>query len=610
MEQAKQDRPGTDPFGGRYTRSPQQRFRPAEKVKDKNKVLRRLLGIYTLFKGRLILVVLLTVIASLASLLAPFLIGKAVDCFDLQTLQADRPRLLSITVLLFLCYLTSWLATSVSRVLIETASQKMIHHIRQEFMAKLSRLPLVFYDERQHGDLMSRLTNDTDNISSIVSEATTQLLSSSLVLTGSMAMMVYLSPLLALTVLGFIPVVMLLTAVVSRKSRILFKEQADVLGRLNGLIQEHISGLKMVKIFDRRENVLQSFSASNEKLYGISVRANIVSGMLNPIINMMNNLIFALVAFTGGVLALRSGLNVGTVVSFLAYAKQFNRPLNQIASTFSSIQRALAGAERIFEILDEKEQVPDPAEVRLPVQANGKIEFSGVTFGYRAEPVLREVSFRIEPGEVVALVGETGAGKTTIASLLVRFYETGSGRILIDDTDIRSIPRDELHRYFSAVLQDTNLFSGTILDNIRYARPEASEEEAIEAAKHACAHEFIMRLPQNYHTRVSGSTDALSQGQKQLLSIARAFLGDAPILIFDEATSNVDTKTERRIQKAMFQLLQGRTCLLIAHRLSTIRYADRIMVVGNAGIAESGIHEELMQKDGIYAAMVKTQTQG
>ena len=364
----------------------------------------------------------------------------------------------------------------------------------------------------------------------------------------------------------------------------------------------------MVKAFGRQEDECQKFMGLNETLCENSRKAQIWAGFMMPLLNVINNLVFALVAIVGGLFSARGSVQVGTVVSFLSYSKQFSHPLNAVAGMFNTIQQALAGAERVFEILDEGEEEadrPDAIELSSP---KGDVEFSNVCFAYQpGKEILKNVSFRVRPGEVVALVGETGAGKTTIVNLLTRFYDADSGSILLDGVDIRDIKRGSLNQCFSVVLQDTCLFTGTIMDNIRYSKTDASDEEVIRAARLAHANEFIERLPEGYQTKVSGSTDNLSQGQRQLLAIARAALCDTPILILDEATSSVDTRTEKAIQKALLHLMEHHTSFLIAHRLSTIRDADRIMVIGDGQIQEMGNHEELMEQQGIYYKMVMSQ---
>ncbi len=455
---------------------------------------------------------------------------------------------------------------------------------------------------------MSRITNDVDNISSTIAQTTTQLISSILTLVGSFMVMIVLNVPLTLVVLLCIPLVILLTRVIATHSRKYFLAQQRNLGSLNGVIEENILGLKMVKAFNKQEDVLKQFEEINENLYESSNKAQIWSGYMMPLMNVINNFIFAVVAIVGGMLSVGYGVAVGTVVSFLSYSKQFSQPLNSVAGMFNTIQSALAGAERVFEILDNEEESEDFKDAIEIKQPNGDVTFENVYFSYdKSIPILKNVSFKVKAGETVALVGETGAGKTTIVNLLTRFYDADSGNIFIDDEPITNIKRNSLRKCFSVVLQDTCLFTGTIMDNIRYSKKDATDEQVVNAAKIAHAHEFIDKLPKGYQTLVSGATDNLSQGQRQLMSIARAVLCDSPILILDEATSSVDTKTEKDIQHALLRLMKNRTSFLIAHRLSTIRDADRIMVIGGGKILESGNHKSLMNEKGEYYKMVISQ---
>jgi ATP-binding cassette subfamily B protein len=561
--------------------------------------------VYLRWKKPVLAAAALTLVSSGVAVAAPYLSGLAFNAME----ASDGKTLYLLLTALVGMHAVNWLAATASGLLLLNVSQLLVSALRSEFFEKLQKLPLQFFDTRPHGDTMSRLTNDADNISSTIAQTTTQLVSSVLTLAGSLSLMLALSVPLTLTVLVSVPLVAALTRVITKKSRAHFLDQAARLGTLNGLIEESITGLKMVKAFCRKEAFRERFSRVNGELYQSSVKAQIWSGGMMPLVNVINNLTFTLVAVVGGLLSVRSGLLVGTLVSFLSYSKQFGHPLNAIAGMFNTIQSALAGAERIFEVMDQTEEKPDqPGAVSLE-NPQGRVAFENVSFGYETgRPVLNGVSFRVEPGETVALVGETGAGKTTVVNLLTRFYDVSGGRITIDGVPVETAARGSLRRCFSAVLQETCLFSGTVMDNIRYGAPGASDEEVIAAAKLVSAHPFIMRLPKGYQTLVSGSADTLSEGQRQLLAIARAVLRSAPILILDEATSSVDTKTEKDIQRALVRLTANRTSFLIAHRLSTIRDADRIMVIGGGTILESGSHAALMEKKGAYHTMVTAQT--
>lgn len=584
------------------------RFASSAKPQNARGTFKRILRIYRKWGRAIFAAAVLTGLASGITVLLPYFTGKAFNAFDTVSETVHQDLLGRMLVMIGLLYGANWIITTANGLCMLRVTQKLVFALRSEFFAKLQKLPLMFYDTRSHGDTMSRLTNDIDNISSTIAQATTQLISGILTLTGSLILMLSLSLPLTLVVLLCVPLVALLTKLIAGRSRRYFLWQQQSLGALNGLIEENIRGLKMVKAFGRQQETLKEFLTLNDQLCENSRKAQSCSGLLMPLMNVINNLIFTLVAIAGGIGIVTYGLSMGTVISFLTYSKHFAQPLNSVAGMFNTIQAALAGAERVFEILDQEEETPDPPEAVSLEDPKGNVTFQNVDFSYeKGKEVLRQVSFQVNAGEVVALVGETGAGKTTIVNLLTRFYDAEKGSIRIDGVDIRTIARKSLQSCFSVVLQDTCLFTGTIMDNIRYSRPQATDEQVIEAARTACAHEFISRLPKGYRTLVSGSTDTLSQGQRQLLAIARAVLCQAPILILDEATSSVDTRTEKSIQKALVTLMKGHTSFLIAHRLSTIRDADRIMVIGDGKILETGTHEELMKRRGDYYRMVASQ---
>ncbi len=584
------------------------RFAPGQKPRNAKSTLLRLAKDLLKWRKSIVIVIVLTLLSAGVSLLMPLFLGRAINTFNIEAGTIDAPLLTVILIALAACYLAAWGIDTINGILMAKTSQKMIKHLRTEFFAKLQRTPLNFYDTHAHGDTMSRVTNDVDNISNTIAQTVTQLLASVFTITGSAVMMLVLSPTLTLVALVSIPLFLILTRTISRHSRKYFLGQQQKLGVLNGVVEENITGLKMVKAFNRQQKVRADFEALNRELCDYSTKAQVWAGFMMPFMNVINNLSFGFIACAGGILSVQGAVTVGVVVSFLTYSKQFSQPLNNVAGMFNNVQSALAGAERIFEILDGQEEAPDNGDAVDIKDPKGEVEFRKVSFAYHAgAPVLKAVSFKVSPGETLALVGETGAGKTTIVNLLTRFYESDQGEILIDGIDIRDISRKSLRNCFSVVLQDTYLFTGTIYDNIRYSRPEASEEEVIEAAKLARADAFITRLPDSYSTVVTGSTDNLSQGQRQLIAIARAMLFKAPILILDEATSSVDTKTEKEIQRALLSLMKDRTSFLIAHRLSTIRDADRIIVIGGGEILETGTHDELMREKGVYHGMVVSQ---
>ncbi len=584
------------------------RFAPTAKPKNAKGTLLRIIHIYMRWGKTIIVAILLTAISSLIAVAIPYFIGKTFNTFHIKDRSVDRNRLISLLAVILILYAANWLLNLANGIITLRISQRLVLTLRTEFFKKMQKLPLGFYDTRSHGDTMSRITNDVDNISSVIAQTTTQLIASILTLIGSLIVMIRLDLILTGTILLSVPLVTLLTKMIASRSRAYFLAQQRSLGALNGLIEENIMGLKMVKAFDRQEETIKHFIEINESLQESSNKAQVWSGYMMPLMNVINNFVFGVVSIVGGILSIQYGLAVGTVVSFMSYSKQFAQPLNSVAGMFNTIQSALAGAERVFEILDYQEETSDCVDAMEMKESKGEVMFRDVTFSYdHQKEILSRVSFQVMPGEVIALVGETGAGKTTIVNLLTRFYDADQGEILIDNVPITKIRRHSLRKCFSVVLQDTSLFSGTIMDNIRYSNIIASDDEVIRAAKIAHAHDFIDKLPKGYKTLVSAATDNLSQGQRQLISIARALLCDSPILILDEATSSVDTRTEKAIQKALVSLMKNRTSFLIAHRLSTIRDADKIMVIGEGRILESGSHQHLMKLQGYYYEMVMSQ---
>lgn len=546
---------------------------------------------------------LLSALASMSAIASPYLVGITVNSI------MEGEEVSSLLLLLATVYGSDWLVRFLQQFFMASIGQQVILHIRKTLFGKMKDLPLAFFDSHRHGELMSRLTNDVDNISTTISDSLSQLMTYFFTILGVLVIMLKLSPMLTCVAFVSVGLIFLLTKTVTRHTKKLFAKQQVALGYLNGQIEESISGLSMVKAYGREEKLMEQFEENNRQLCDIATKAQIWSGYLMPIMNVINNLNFVIVAVISGVMAANGFIEVGLISSFLLYSKQFSRPFVDIANIYNNFQTAVAGAERVFEILDETCE-PEDEEDALPlIRPLGEVEFKHVTFGYLpGQPVLRDVSIKLEAGMKVAVVGATGAGKTTFINLLTRFYDVDSGSILLDGHDLRKYRMADLRRAFGVVLQDTALFGMSIRDNICYGREDVSFEEIVRAAKVAGADGFINRLPGGYDTVLKQGGMQLSQGERQLLTIARAVMANAPILILDEATSSVDTVTEQRIRKAMLELTQGRTSIIIAHRLSTIRDSDMILLMENGQIAEKGNHEELMALNGKYAKMYRTQT--
>jgi len=577
---------------------------PVVKPKNFKGTLKRLWHYFGNERKMLSLIFFFIIIDSVLMLLSPFLIGKAVDAMSLQNGKVDFHFLEIVIIVLTCAYVADAVLTFLQGWLMAGVAGRVVKRLRDALFTKLQKLPVSFFDSRTHGELMSRLSNDIDNVSNTISQSTTQLMSGVIVIFGSLIMMLMLSPVLTLASLLTVPLVFLLTRTIAKRTSVLFKNQQVQLGKLNGHIEETISGIEVVKAFNHEEMVIEEFEAVNTKLRNVGLKAQIWSGFLMPIMNVINNLGFAIVAVIGGILAVKSVITVGAIASFITYSRQFVRPLNDLANIFNILQSGVAGAERVFEIIDEQEEPADLKNAKDLVNPKGHVVFGNVSFGYRQDvPILKNVSFAANVGSSTALVGPTGAGKTTIVNLLTRFYDVTEGRILLDGRDIRDYTRDSLRRCFGFVLQDTYLFSGTIKENIKYGKPDATDEEVRQAAKMANADVFIKRLPNQYETVLSENGGNLSQGQRQLLAIARVILAKPAMLILDEATSSIDTRTELHIQEALLKLMAERTSFIIAHRLNTIRDADTIMVIDNGQIIEKGNHDLLMNAQGRYYQM-------
>ena len=601
-------------------------MRGAPKVRphDTRRSLARIWSYFKRERSRIGLVFGFILVDSALTMSGPYLIGRAVDAIAamagsaapaasafVRSLGAPSAAAVTAAGALLAAYIGAAFLHFLEGFIMAGVSQSMVSAVREGLFDKMQRLPLAFYDTRQHGELMSRLTNDVDAVSVTVSQSAVQLMSGTVVVATTLAIMFILHPVMALASMLPVPLVFLLSAIVSRRTRAQFKVQQAALGALGAHVEETVSGIHAVKAFGRELRARERFEAINEELRRSGTRAQIWAGFLMPMMNVIGNIGFAAVAAAGGMLAVRGMISVGLIATFVSYSRQFVRPLNEIANTYNTFMAAVAGAERVFEVMDEAEEPADAAGARTLESTRGEVEFRNVSFGYRSDvPVLHSVSFSAPAGSVTAIVGRTGAGKTTIVNLLARFYEIASGSILIDGIDIRGYTRSSLRRAFGVVLQDCWLFAGTVRENILYGRPDASEVEMLRAAELAGADHAIRRLPQGYDTGLVESGSTLSQGQRQLIGIARAVLARPALLVLDEATSSVDARTELRIQQGMIELMKGRTSFIIAHRLSTIRDADTVLVVDAGRVVERGSPEALAAREGYFKKLYDTQRRG
>ena len=582
--------------------------RPIERAKNRRGTLMRVWGYLRRQRWGLVVVLLLVALASVLDLAGPYLMGVAIDKY---ILKGDLPGLARLALLMLAVYLVSALVVWLRIYVMAAVAQRTVRDLRNDLFAHFQTLSLRYIDERSHGELMSRLTNDVENVSNVLNESVTSLISSVISIVGVAVVMFLINWRLALVSLVTLPLMGILSQVVAKRTRRGFQDQQRMLGNINGLIEETITGERVVKAYSREQTVINQFEDTNQGLRRASTQAQIFSGVMGPMSNFINNIGFAIVAGTGGWMAVKQMATIGEIAAFVNYARQFTFPINMIANLYNTIQSAIAGAERVFQIIDEPPEMPDAVDA-LPLDfVRGEVDFHQVCFGYNPDvPVLKDVNLHAQPGQTIALVGPTGAGKTTIVNLLSRFYDVDSGGIAIDGIDIRKYCKDDVRRELGIVLQDTFLFSGTVMENIRYGKLEASDEDVMAAARLANADQFIHRLQHGYQTQLSERGSNLSQGQRQLLSIARAILADPGILILDEATSSVDTRTEKHIQEAMLRLMHGRTSFVIAHRLSTIREADSILVINNGEIIERGTHKQLTEQKGFYWNMYTSQFKG
>lgn len=579
-----------------------------EKAKDARGAFNRLIRYLGDYKPQLVIIALLTAVSSLLALAGPYLIGVAIDT---TIITGDLQGLVRISLLLAGIYLFSSLVSMASGWVMAVISQRSLKKLRKELFEHIQTLSLGFFDRRMSGDLMSRLTNDVDAIGRAISQNVTSLISSAITLVGILVMMFALNVWLALASLVVFPVMVTLTAVVGQRTRAGFRDLMAEMGSLNSVMQETITGQRVVIAFEQQDSVNRKFDSSNETVKRISVKANTYAMLMMPLMSILSNANIAIVAGIGAWMTLQGMATVGLIATFITYSRRFADPLRQFSNIYNSIQSALAGAERIFEVIDTVPEITDTPDAIEVDDFGGTVEFENVDFEYvPGVPVLKDISLKAEPGQTIALVGPTGAGKTTVVNLLTRFYDINDGSIRIDGTDIREFKKDDLRRQLGIVLQDVFLFSGTVMDNIRYGRLDATDEECIRAAELANADGFIRRLPKGYDTELSERAGNLSQGQRQLISIARALVADPAILVLDEATSSVDTRTEIQIQEAFGRLMHGRTSFVIAHRLSTIRRADKVLVIDDGEVIERGTHGELMEKRGFYYRVYMSQFKG
>ena len=582
----------------------------APKPQNRKKVLLRLWAYLFQHKWMILAALLLTFTSNLLALLGPMLSGLAIDYIGTAPGEANFPMVFYYCGLMLLFYIISSALSYLLSVLMIRLSQKVVYQMRKDLFDKLVELPVSFFDSHQTGDIISRISYDIDTVNASLSNDLLQIATSVITVVGSLIMMLFISPILVLVFAVTIPVSILFTRYMTTRVRPLFRKRSAKLGELNGFVEEIISGQKTTKSYHQEETMIGRFDVKNGDAVQAYYEADYYGSMIGPSVNFINNLSLALISVFGALLYLAGNLTPGNLSSFVLYSRKFSGPINEMANIISELQSACAAAERVFRLIDEEPEPADaPGAFTLPETA-GDVRMEHIRFGYDPEKIIiHDLNLHAKPGSLVAIVGPTGAGKTTIINLLMRFYDPQEGRILMDGHDSRNITRKSLRAAYTMVLQDTWLFNGTIYENIAFSRPEATREEVEEAAKAARIHRYITQLPDGYDTIVSDNGMNISQGQKQMLTIARAMLSDAKMLILDEATSNVDTRTEQQIQAAMRNLMKDKTCFVIAHRLSTIQNADEILVVQKGDIVEQGNHEQLMAKGGVYAGLYRSQFQ-
>lgn len=588
---------------------------PMEKAKDFKGTIRKLLGYVKPFKAAIIAVMIFAVGSTIFNIAGPkVLSGATTEIFNGLVSKVsggsgvDFDKIAQILLTVMGMYVLSGSFGFIQGWLMTGVSQKMTYRMRKEISEKIHRIPMKYYESNTHGEVLSRVTNDVDTLGMSLNQSITQLITSVTTIIGVLVMMLSISPLMTLIALLILPISTILVMLVVKKSQKYFKQQQEYLGHVNGQVEEVYGGHLVIKAFNREEKSLEEFERDNRVLYKSAMLSQFLSGMMQPIMQFVGNLGYVCVAVSGAWLAVKGAISVGDIQAFIQYVRQFTQPITQIAQVSNMLQSMAAAAERVFEFLEETEEENNAENPIAPEKIEGNVEFEHVKFGYDPDKIIiNDFSASVEKGQTVAIVGPTGAGKTTMVKLLMRFYDVNGGSIKVDGFDVREFDRSSLREAFGMVLQDTWLFNGTIMENIRYGRLDATDEEVIAAAKAAHVDRFIRTLPDGYQTELNEESGNVSQGQKQLLTIARAILADNKILILDEATSSVDTRTEIRIQKAMNNLMKGRTSFVIAHRLSTIRDADLILVMKDGDITEQGTHDSLIEKNGFYAALYNSQ---
>ncbi|MGB4437886.1 MAG: ABC transporter ATP-binding protein [Sedimentibacter sp.] len=583
---------------------------PVEKAKDFKKSGKRLITQFAPFKIKIIAVLITSIIAVIFNILSPKILGTATDAIveGISTGLIDFGFIKTVITYLVVMYALSALFTYFQEYIMASVSQNVVRKLRTDVSDKINNLPLKYFDENTVGDILSRVTNDSETIGMTLQRGVTQVITSFITVVGIIAIMLTISPILTVITLVSLPLSVFAMTSVMKRSQSYFKEQQKKLGQLNGHVEEMYSGHLIIKAYGKEEHSIDEFEKINKDLSKTVWKAQFLSGLIMPINNLISNLGYVLISIVGAVLGIKGTVSIGSIQAFLQYNKQFSQPISQLGQIMNQFQSAVAAAERVFEVLDELDEVKDNDDAVELKNIDGEIKFDHVQFGYKEDNILiKDMNITALEGQTVAIVGPTGAGKTTLVNLIMRFYEVNSGKITIDGTDVKNIKRNNLRKNIGMVLQDTWLFNGTIKENIAYGREDANDKEIITASKIAQAHHFIQTLPDGYNTVLNEEGTNLSQGQKQLLTIARAFLSDPSILILDEATSSIDTRTEIQIQNALSNLMYGRTSFVIAHRLSTIKNADLILVMNHGDVIESGTHEELLNENGFYADLYNSQ---